>query len=1117
MHKDIFFFLMPSFLMLVLLPVVNAQSMSMVQFGISGSITTPEIILEDLGYGTSSILLGTSTGLYVFSSNGDLEKFIQTSASVNNIVILDDLTDDNKQEIVISTDDVYFPNVLCYDLNGNKIWEFSPKTEVYDTYILWTMKQTSVFDMVSIEDLNSNGYKDLVLSSGYNIYALDGRGELLWNFQDSDHVWDLLVVDDQNNDAKQEILAGDQNGYLYLISGGSGKIIWSKYLSKGYTVINPSTNSELGKVKRSVWDLVLLQADGSRVAVSAEDGYVYLLDIRTGDIEWQSKVISYVDSLLYNYYGDYPVPTSRADYNFFNLRIIAIEDVTNDGKSDIIASTFPGPRFGREYKGVKGIYLLDSKDGEIIWRNENTELDYIKQLETLELGKPYLAVPIGKTGIRERIKLIDPKDGSTYDTIGVNTSSGQLRGNVYLLKNVKKNRFIIISSYTDLLSINYPDSVLWSYPRMSNIVIKKADLTGDSTTDLLVKSRENADIENPFDEGQSRVIFVIDGSTKNIAWSYELPFKVFSDTGGLYEVKITPDLNKDGKSDIIAYLQYPGDWNKDDTYGEKTRIMVFDGKTGRIIMNRSVVDCEYYGIYEQLFKDNLNKTVQEMIPEQQMAEEKIREILGRKSDVKIKKRIYSLDTIQDQSNDSIPDLIIGSWEDVYVMDSVNGNILWNRTRRPDLYQNPFTGEISGISYNWTQHDRNRFFAVGDANNDGINDLVLVDWDGLTFLQSRGKDYYAASKLTTKDGLNKDGATKIGDLNGNGVQDIFFEKFVQDAPSVFTIVDGKDGKILMEMERSGTDSKLSAADFNGNGFQDSIIFQMWTETGGPKLEVVDGNTRDVIWSYNGIEEAWMIRDIFGYSSAMPAAPVNDINGDGITDIAVARSLPWQLGAEVLIYDVKNNQELKRIVIEEIETGGDNRWMPGINAELLHDINNDGKNDLGVILAVGEVYNKKVKIFIIDVEKGDIISDFSSQGSDIIKLGNESVGMIGGSGNIYFLYTSKDLSITSPRNGSVTGSPIRVEWTSDRESVATILVDNKRTLITEDKKAVFEILSKEHKITVYSFDRYGKGVYDSVYIIVEKSSGSVTIVLIVVLILLIILFSPKIYDIILRVRK
>jgi outer membrane protein assembly factor BamB len=719
---------LPLFLLLLSVPGIGeaAESMSMVQIGISGAITAPDIVLADLaGDGTSFLLTGTSTGLYVFSGDGELYKYIQTPSPITNIAVLGDMTNDGKKEVAISTGDAYFPNVQCFDIeNDEKLWEFSPKTEVYDPYILWTMKQTSVFDMDSLNDLNSDGHDDLVLSSGYVVYTIDGKtGEKIWQWQDSDNVWDLLVIGDQNGDGLQDILAGDQNGYLYLISGLSGNEIWKKYLAKIYTVVNPSTNSPAGTVKRSVWDLVGVDIDGEQhVAVSAEDGFVYMIDTENGEIVWEREIIEYVDTLLYSYYGDSPIPTGIFSYNFFNLRIVAVDDVSGDGNSDLVASSFPGFRFGQEYKGVRGLHLIDSGTGEVKWSNENIELGYVKRPGTVEMDETFIAVPIGKSGAKDKIRLVDPDDGSIHDTLTINSSPVRARGDQYFLSPFEKNRFVMASNYGDFALVEEPQDVVWSYPRINEIVIEKADFTGDSTTDMLVKSRDGADSENPFDEGQSRVIFVIDGATMEIAWSYTLPFMAFSETGGLSGVQIAPDINKDGKSDILAYLQYPGEDSWGDTHGEKTRILLFSGKSGVLVANRSVAPSRYYGIYDSLFKDPItfNQSIRVgMLKERGLEESHLmkmdldqredfdreyeemkRNILENENELKINKRVQSLDIINDQSGDGVPDFILGLLRDVFIMDSVSGEIIWNRTSRESNYRNPFTHEVpEGLKQN----------------------------------------------------------------------------------------------------------------------------------------------------------------------------------------------------------------------------------------------------------------------------------------------------------------------------------------------------------------------------------------------------------------------------------
>jgi hypothetical protein len=483
-----------------------------------------------------------------------------------------------------------------------------------------------------------------------------------------------------------------------------------------------------------------------------------------------------------------------------------------------------------------------------------------------------------------------------------------------------------------------------------------------------------------------------------------------------------------------------------------------------------------------------------------------------------------VDVIDDRGGDGVPDLILGCWNDVFIKDSVTGEILWTRTRNDGAYDNPFTDEtFPEMENTWNDDDRIRYIVVGDTNGDGTEDLVAATHEELMFLHSNISaselDYAAAFVSAFEDGLDRENVVSVGDLNGNGAEDVVFQKYVKDANSVFTIVDGRNGYNLLETERSGTRFDMDSADFNGNGFGDFIIFYMWTEGGGPKLEVIDGRTRDTILSYNGIEESWMLREIFGYSTVMPAAPVGDMNGGGGTDIAIVRAQAWQQGAEVVIHDVKNNEEISKIVVQDTDRSreGDSRWVPGIMAEKLSDVNGDGYSELGIIAATGEEHSKEVKMFIIDAANSEIIADFGTVGKEILDLEGENVGIVGSSGNIYFLDISKDLRITSPASGAVVGSPVTVEWEGASESVATVMVDSQRTSMTSDSSASFEILTGDHKITVYTFDKYGKGVYDSIDVTVEKSSSATMIVTIVVIILLGLLFSPKLLLLLGRMKR
>jgi hypothetical protein len=64
------------------------------------------------------------------------------------------------------------------------------------------------------------------------------------------------------------------------------------------------------------------------------------------------------------------------------------------------------------------------------------------------------------------------------------------------------------------------------------------------------------------------------------------------------------------------------------------------------------------------------------------------------------------------------------------------------------------------------------------------------------------------------------------------------------------------------------------------------------------------------------------------------------------------------------------------------------------------------------------------------------------------------------------------------------------------------------------AVIDIRAGDRKISIYSFDKYGKGIYENVDVKVEKSSSSELPLLILFIIFLIVLFFPKIMPLITR---
>jgi len=1078
----------------------QAASIDIIQKGISGSITS-DIGLDSLNNSAEAddyIFFGTQLGIYVLSSDGELVNFIQTGSSVMFIKTIPDFNDNNYDELVFTTTNYYFPNVLCYDsLTGEKLWDFSSKTEVFDVDMLWTMKQVTAYGL----EVSTSGDK-VYLTAGYNVYCLNSEtGEQLAIFEGTDNMWDIALVDD-------DVIVGDQNGYIYRFNGNTLSQIWSTFVSKSYTVVNPDTKETRGTVKRSVWDIVPITVDNQkRIIASCEDGFIYILNFDNGEILRSTKIIDYVDYYLYEYYQDNPQPTSFMDYNFFNLRIIKLPDVTDDENPDILVYTYPGRRSG-EYKPAKqGLYLIDSSNGQIKKEKESIDLNYVNKLVTVKIpdknNNTYIFIPQGKSGSVEEIDVFYPDSLTKYKTIEVNSSAGAAGINVYAIKDLGNNDLCIVSNYCDVFKSDFYGNVSWNYPRLNSIKVERINLVGSSDTDLFVKSVEGTNDDSFLAKYQSRMIFVIDGGTKKISWSYEMPYDEFVLTGGFQGVKTVPDVNNDSINDIVAYKQRSYDWGSGDMYGENTTIVVFSGKTGEIIYEKPVISSTYYGTWEDFFADPL---ILGQYGEEWVSNEK--------ENRRIRKIITSLDVVGDVSGDGVSDFVVGSWYDVYIFDSVKGEPIWTRTYNSWVYED-ISGHNSMENYlwEWPENERLLYFSLDDINSDGVNELLQASWDEMWILyssiNSQGRLDYSVYSTFTKSAdehIDTEQIQIIDDVNGDTFSDIIFQVNTGDS-SNYRILSGKNFEKIMEFNRDGTTVSLSEGDLNADGYDDSFIFYAYE----PRLEVRNGKNDEVMWIYFDYDDTWTLREIFGVRDLMPVCIIDDINGDGSNDLAVGKSLPWDRGAYLEIYDAKNNRLIKSITVEaqdQSDGHGDIRWQPSIINAKLSDLTGDGVSEVAVVMALGESNQKQLKLVIIDVVKEEIISDFTAKGTDIEAIG-ELIITYGTGGELYLLNPVNNLNITSPENNKIVGSPMKISWEEGSdETVKIIMVDDNRIMQTSNNEAEFELKKGDRKITVYSFDKYGKGLYDSVYVNVEKESASELPMTVAVIVLLLVLFLPKV---------
>eukprot|EP00211_Chloroparvula_japonica_P001771 CAMPEP_0119118946 /NCGR_PEP_ID=MMETSP1310-20130426/648_1 /TAXON_ID=464262 /ORGANISM="Genus nov. species nov., Strain RCC2339" /LENGTH=473 /DNA_ID=CAMNT_0007108349 /DNA_START=97 /DNA_END=1518 /DNA_ORIENTATION=+ len=204
--------------------------------------------------------------------------------------------------------------------------------------------------------------------------------------------------------------------------------------------------------------------------------------------------------------------------------------------------------------------------------------------------------------------------------------------------------------------------------------------------------------------------------------------------------------------------------------------------------------------------------------------------------------------------------------------------------------------------------------AGDVNGDGYSDLLIT-------ARSAGKAYvlFGAPVMPAKiilstyvNGSNgfivetfPSSAQGIGDVNADGVEDIMLSQggeayviFGKRTPFNTTVdvhaLHGRDGFLIVNSlyptGRIGI-SVTGGSDFNGDGVSDMVVAGACTyEEGGYAAIIFGGNTEvpEVVDIATLSQRSGLMFKLTGQSLYLAVSSLNDFNGDGVGDIALARS-------------------------------------------------------------------------------------------------------------------------------------------------------------------------------------------------------------------------------------
>ncbi len=236
------------------------------------------------------------------------------------------------REVVVAVNDTRVPALRCYDgATWEKVWQFAPMAKVWDK--LWVKRQLPI---TGIEVTGVGDSQSLVVTSDRCVFSVNAEdGTEHWRFRAPSKLWSMATVADLNNDDADEVFAGSYDGDLYLLNGKTGDTRWRTKLP----VISANGSDE----PNVVFDIVTLDKEAGKVAVVSTDGLARLYDLRSRKCEWA-------------------VPVS--DDEVSGYRITLAPDATPDGLPGMLVTY--GSSYNTTEASEEGVVLFDA-GGEKVW------------------------------------------------------------------------------------------------------------------------------------------------------------------------------------------------------------------------------------------------------------------------------------------------------------------------------------------------------------------------------------------------------------------------------------------------------------------------------------------------------------------------------------------------------------------------------------------------------------------------------------------------------------------------------------------------------------------------------------------------------------------------------
>jgi hypothetical protein len=999
------------------------------------------------------IAISTETGNKLWEYKPMVEAYTEQDGLINKETIswcVDSINTNNGIDVIVSS------------------WKMVHRLSGSSGKLKWTFEgNNDIWTVVVADDLTGDGEPDVFAGSqDGDIHLLSGRT--------GNEVWGNDLTDIYEKTVELDVKKGEEGGTIDI------------------------------KIDLSIWSILNIEdVDGDRVSdvvVSTEDGFITLLSGESGYIIW-SKKITLQNQPNIDEESNVGVQSGIDDpLNFFNPRIKTIDDFDGDGLDDIlvmginrdysgtakiISSSKGGPPVGtRQGKDRDPGGKNDPKDDdEVVELDEESILFTTTGTDAIDIpviwSTETLASPNGTGNYslilphRNRIKLIDSND-KTNSTLYFehpilnNAWLGRFQLKFFDNPNGSQGELMIMTLGASGLLVVDPQTqeVLWDVNNQESVEIHDIrDITDDGTGDLLVLS-------SPGSGSQIRSIYTINRITGELFWRHSVSLTDLP-TMGARGIIIEHDFTGDGHVDVLAYRQSDA---QDDLLemGNHSFVFVIDGANGSLAWERQVTEQLFYnsslngssGLYE-----NWNV---------------------------VNRRIASIDSAPDLSGDGIPDIMVGGQGGkVYLLDGSDGSQIWNQTNdniswlpwypqvitvkdssRTGLLVTDFSSTIyfTNIStngslsnnYSWRYPENisspdnpevlaGSFRLIEDINGDGASDLMFF-----TVVPGEDKDF----------GVGEHECHILSGFDGNELGPGFSVGVGSPPQNNFAPAENEDDAFFIQ-------------DFNNNGAKDAVIFKAAAgKRAPPQIIVIDGQTHSEIWVNDEIFD-------FAFSGGNPLRIINDINADSIPEIAVGSSRWGILGADINILNGKNGELLDTIQYEEQTEFTDwNSAQPVNSISMVDDLSGDGTKDM-MVQRTAIINDENIDVMeLVDIQTGKLLRQVpvgaavAKDNGDINGDGKTDI-LISQGNSLYCLNGDYSLSILSPQDDTNVNEEFLLEW--DLKSVeCEVFVDGISYGYYDDGDAKLTLSGGEHEIIIETTDEFGAILSDTITVNVPTSN-------------------------------